>query len=224
MKKNKHFSKRNSAFSLVELLVVMAIITVMAGVGMAVFRGGTASSGGREASTIAYSLFNAARTEAILRQSPARVIVDTVYNSGRPENYLRRISIAALRSREDTTNPAVVLDADGNTDPAIASNWSQIQKWVFLSQGVYYDADYSKPTGTMDITFAGSGAPTSGYDYYEFSANGRASDLQFVVSPGLLVGTQFKVKNEGQLRYGFVVHLLGRMSFFPDVASIPPVL
>jgi prepilin-type N-terminal cleavage/methylation domain-containing protein len=211
-------------FTLIELLVVMAIITVMAGLGMAVFRGGTASGGGREGSTIAYTLFNAARTEAILRQSTARVIVDTAYQSSRPGNYLRRISIAALRSPDDTTTPSVVLDADGNTDPAIASNWSQIQKWVFLPQGVFYDADYSKPTGTMDIDFAGSGAPTSGYDYYEFSSNGRSSDLQFVVSPGQLVGDEFKVKGDGKLRYGFVVHLLGRMSFFPDVASITPVL
>ena len=73
-----------TAFTLVELPVVMAIILLMVGLGVSAFKGGAASDATKGASVIASGIFDSARNEAIMRQTLSRVVIDTNWYSGRP--------------------------------------------------------------------------------------------------------------------------------------------
>ena len=64
----------NAAFSLLELLVVIAIMAIIAGAGV-VALGGAGGRSPQGAASIASSVFNLARTEAIMRGTDTLVLV-----------------------------------------------------------------------------------------------------------------------------------------------------
>lgn len=191
-------SKISSAFSLIELLVVIGILAIMATAG-AVALGGSSKSI-QSAATAASSVFSMARTEAILRRVPVRVIVDTTFNSAKPEDYLRRI--------------AVVAKKEG------AQEWEQISPWTRLPANAFFNPDVSKRYGSESMT--GVGGSGNSFAFFEFLPNGQASSprAQFIVTRGALAGSQFSELGTAN-RSGFLVHKLGRMTFFTDPADIP---
>ena len=192
-----HFSHKR-AFTLLELLVVIAIIGIMATAGAVSLGSGSQSLQG--ASSIVSSIFGQARTEAIMRGTPVRVIVDTVYNSSRPDNYRRRV--------------ALVASADGG------STWQQIGRWTLIPGQAFFNAEMSRPNGTMSLAgLPGAGSGT--YGYYEFLPNGQAASRgQVVLSAGTVVAGNFQERSPGS-RSGFFIHKLGKPTFFADPASIP---
>ena len=171
------------AFTLVELLVVMAIIIVMVGLGVKALSGGAALDATKGASVIMSGAFALARNQAIMTQTTARVIVDTAFSSSRTDltaHYLRRVTVAYLNPQGVDVNNHMVGSGSGYTvDPNNGNNWLPVSSWMVFPGNVYFDINYSALHGTgmpatNGITFAGPGAPTTGYSYYQFGPTGQA--------------------------------------------------
>ena len=186
--------RASAAFSLLELLVVIAIMAVIASAGVMAL-GGAGGRGPQSAASIASSVFNLARTEAIMRGTDTFVLVDTTYNAAKPDNYLRRMTVA---------------DATGNL----------LTRWTTLPAATYFNQDLSAAGST---NFAGSPQLPSGtYAFYKFRSNGQidnTSGAKFVVSPGTVNGGTFQEIGTGK-RYGFKIHKMGKLTFYDDPASI----
>lgn len=192
-------NKTPGAFSLIELLVVIAVLGIMAAVGSAALTGSSRSLSG--ATSAASTLFGLARTEAIMRRVPARVIVDTVYDPAKPDNYLRRIAV-------------VVRNEAGN-------GWEQVSRWTQLPGNAFYNKDASRKHSAETITGLAGGAAAGPYEYFEFNPNGQAAGrAQFVVSKGTLQGGVFQEAGS-ESRAGFFLHKMGKPTFFSDPAEIP---
>jgi prepilin-type N-terminal cleavage/methylation domain-containing protein len=180
-----------AGFSLIELLVVIGIIAIMAAAGaMALGGGGGKSLGGSAA--VASSVFTLARTEAIMRRVPVRVIVDADNTSQKPENFLRRM--------------AVIYSTNSGT------NWDAASKWTMLpGDASFHTVKSTKQSMTYGGLPGAFGAKT--FYYYQFEPNGQMNPAsQFVVSPS--VGGTDRL-------YGFKIHRMGKMTFFDSPADIP---
>lgn len=185
------------AFSLVELLVVIGIIALISGIGAVAMRDGGHSV--QSAANAASSLFSLARTEAILRGTEVRVVVDTNYQPSQPQNFLRRVGVAALRE-------------DGN--------WEMISRWTSLPGNVFFHRELSASHGVESMPGLGAGS----LDYFAFRPNGQAVEprSQFVVAGGEQNEGVFLEHGDGN-RSGFFVHRLGRISFFQSPSEISPL-
>lgn len=177
---------------MIELLVVVAIIAVLAGAAT-VSMGVVGSRGPQSAAVVASSVFNLARTEAIMRGTDTLVIIDTTPTSA---NYLRRMS--------------VVLD--GTNNKLIAS-------WTTLPATACFNQSLSTPavSSTTFSTLPGN------YAVYSFKSNGQsyhpAGTAKFVVSQGSVMGGNFQESGTSK-RYGFLIHKMGKLTFFNDPSEI----
>jgi len=195
----KSIKRKKSAFSLIELLVVVAIVGIMAAAGSVALSSGSKSLSG--ATSTASTVFGLARTEAIMRRVPARVIVDTEYDPAKPDNYLRRM--------------AVVVRNDTNT------GWEQVSRWTPLPGQAFYNQDASRKHDSEAISGLLGGAGTGPYEYFEFSPSGQAKErAQFVLSKGIVQGGTFQ-EIDSDSRAGFYLHKMGKPTFFKDPAEIP---
>ena len=154
-------TRRFAAFSLLELLVVVAIIAMMAGAGVAALGGG-GGRGPQGAAAVASSVFNLARTEAILRSAETFVVIDTSPSS---ENYLRRLSVA--------------------------TNGSRIAQWTTLPSMAYFNETLSTSAGTINLP-DGSQTLACKYYKFLPNGQLDGSSLQFVVSPGAIISGNFQ--------------------------------
>lgn len=111
-----------AAFSLLELLIVIAIIAILASVGV-VSLGVAGGKGAQSASVVASSVFNLARTEAIMRGTDTLVVVDVTPTSA---NYLRRMSVA--------------------------TNGTLIANWTTLPSTAFFNTNLSTPAGTTNLS------------------------------------------------------------------------
>jgi len=192
-------ARKIPAFSLIELLVVIAILGIMAAAGSVALTGSSKSLAG--AASAASSVFGLARTEAIMRRVSARVIVDTVYDPAKPDNYLRRM--------------AVVVRNEAGT------GWEQVSRWTQLPGDAFYNRDASRKHDSESIPGLSGGAAPGPYEYFEFTPNGQAAGrAQFVLSKGMVRGGNFQEAG-AQSRAGFFLHKMGKTTFFTDPAEIP---
>jgi hypothetical protein len=170
----------------------------MATAGSMAFGSGSKSLQG--ASAVASSIFTQARTEAIMRRVPVRVLVDA--ESSKPDSYLKRM--------------AVVANTNANNDWSVLGNVYQASKWTTLPANAKLDTNWST-TSNNSMTLSGlSGSQGSKtFYYYEFQPNGQMpTSPQFVLSPSAGGSNQL---------YGFKVFRMGKMVFFdgPDSISNP---
>ena len=156
--------------------MVVAIIAVVAGAVVAALGGG-GSRGPQGAAAVASSVFNLARTEAIMRCVDTFVVVDTTYNSTKPDTYLRRMAVA------DT-------------------NGALIAQWTTLPSSAYFLETLSTPAGTMSLS-----GQTGSFAYYKFKSNGQldGGSAKFVVTLGSANGGIFQ-ESDSNKRYGFKIH------------------
>ena len=194
--------------TLVELMVVVAILSVMLGAtAMSLTDGGRGRSVGGSVPVLAGAL-GAARNEALASGKKVRLVVDSAYDSTKPDNYLRRVML-------------VRKEGTGST-----STWEQITKPTTLPQGVFYSPEYSMPTGKMNTKFSKDGDQY----YYEFDETGQltpsatgANSARMVVTAGMMQNGSVVVPDAmKENRDGVMVHRLGRVSYFQSPAEIQP--
>lgn len=156
MRKHRHFA---AGFTLIELLVVIALIAVLsAGLGI-VLTGGDTGTRLRGAEAQASGIFTAARTQAVLRQTEARVLIARDSNSY--EHHLRFLGVVY-------------------EDPENAGSWIATSDGTLLPDGIYFWSVRSRGFGVMTLEFPRREAVSEGggtdWYYYAFNAKGEMLD------------------------------------------------
>lgn len=215
-------SARARGFSLIEMLIVIAIMSILLTVGAIGISGITSGKGVASAVASTEALFEQARSIAVSKGTTARVMV-SVNDPTDSANYLRRI---------------VVVYNELNADGTPSSNWTLSDRGLVLPDQVYFSKTYSVKdqkagSGSLDefdLPVGGSvKKPFAGkYVYYEFNSEGicKTAGASFVVGTGARgVSEPNPRASSGAKRDfgGFVVWRNGRTSLFrgPDQIGIP---
>ena len=207
--------RRHRGFTLVEILTVIAIITILMAAGAIGIGNLNGGKGVTSAVATCESLFEEARTVAVSKRCKARVLIDV--NDRASENYLRRVVIVHEK-----------INADGSVS---AGNWVLANRGYEMPKGTYYSLRYSALKGGDKIkeeTFGGADIKAEyhgKYAYYEFNAEGIFEDAgsSFVVGSGVRPKNQEPKTTKGAARdfSGFVVWRNGRTSSFRTPEQIP---
>ncbi len=211
--------KQAPAFTLVEMLVVISIITAMLTIGALGLKNLSKASGVSASLPVAEAVFAEARSIAIGKGTKTRVLIHGENNKDdkyHRERFLRYMVVAYEE-----------LDKDGKP----SGKWKLAARGTSLSKGVYFDKKLSErnaPTiEKMTITLPGNSS-TSCY-YYEFNPEGLITSPaisgnkvpRFVVRSGSLPPGADEPISTGDMKRnigGFVIWRSGRTSLFrhPD--------
>lgn len=223
---NPHLSKaaqfpgkrRLSGFTLIEILTVIAIITILMAAGAIGIGNLNAGKGVTSAVATSEALFEEARTIAVSKRCKARIMVDV--DDVDSDNYLRRVIIAHQK-----------INDDGSVDPA---NWVLASRGYDMPKGTYFSNEFSAQAGggrIREVSLGGADVKADyqgNYAYYEFNGEGIFEDAgsSFVVGSGVRPKGQEPKTTKGAGRdfAGFVVWRNGRTSNYrsPDqITSLP---
>ena len=201
--------ERARAFTLVELMVVVGLITILAAfLGLALSPG---SAGSRLSSgeTIATGMVQAARAQAMLKSTKARCIVN--FDPDDRERYLRYLGVVFLNQKDNL--------------------WYAANAGSYLPKGIYYSRESLTETtgpstkpGLMRIDFPRSEGRSEGdggpeWIFYEFNGRGisRNPGAPFLIGVGSVVDSEGTLDvEEEEIRSGFVIHRLGGISRISD--------
>ncbi len=206
---SSHLSRKaSSGFSLVEILIVIAIISILMTAGVMGLKNLSVGKGTSSAISTCESLFNEARTIAMSKRCKARVMVDV--NDPNSENYLRSVVIAHQK-----------INDDGTVDP---NAWVLASKAYVIPDATFYSRVYSQledggniPEETMSgenftARYAGN------YAYYEFNAEGVALNpgASFIIGGGIRPKGQEPrfISDAEKDAAGFVIWKNGRTSTY----------
>ncbi len=204
-----------SGFTLIELLVVMAIIALLSGFVIAALGGDDGTRSLNAAISRMDSTFSLARSAAISRKTPTRVLVS--FDPSHP-NYLRHVQVFYF-------NP---------TPPSPATpRWEPFAEPELLPRNIHFNVPLSRgtiglpqgwSTGMDTQTFAlinpaanltPNPSPSAGnWLVYEFNSNGTVSTesrKRFILSRGIN-----PTNLDDNLSAGFVLFRSGKTVFFKD--------
>jgi len=207
-------TRRLPGFTIVEILTVIAIITILMAAGAIGVGNLNAGKGVTSAVATCESLFEEARTIAVSKRCKARVLIDI--NDNASDNYLRRVAIVHEKI---------------NTDGSVAAGtWVLANRGYEMPKGTYFSAEYSALKGGGKIkeeTFGGADIKANyhgKYAYYEFNGEGifEEAGSSFVVGSGVRPKNQEPKTTKGAARdfSGFVVWRNGRTSAFRSPGQI----
>lgn len=199
-------------FTLIEVLTVIAIITVLMAAGAIGLGNLNAGKGTSSAVASCESLFEEARTIAVSKRCKARVMVTA---DPAKDNYLQRVVIV----HEE-------IKADGTVDPG---KWVLASRGYELPKGTYFSQIYSKLGDPTKFTLATGKADYLGsYFYYEFNSEGifDKAGSSFVVGAGARPknGEPKTTRSAAKDFAGFVIWRNGRTSTFRSPNQITPAL
>ncbi len=231
--RQKHLPRRRG-FSMVEMLTVVAIISIMAvliGVGLS---GGNESVSLGNGQRIAASIFQSARSIAVLRQTQTRVLIYGDQGSGTngtdPRKFLRFMGVVYLIDNGDENDP---------------DDWIPANQGTYLPEGVFFMPN-SLPTGgggsvtapsgtevaknqsdTDDLKFPNAQASsTENFYYYGFDSNGMSENPgdTFVLNAGRVASegggsVTIEVENPNTA-IGFAIRRIGGVTLMNDYEEI----
>ncbi len=196
---------RCGGFSLVEILVVIAVMASMLALAGSAFRSGIGAASPLEASNLVSATILSARSQAMTLRSGSRIVVDASFDAGNPDRHLRRISI----ERKEST--------------ASGTEWVDAGKTLILPKNTFFSTDYSSGYDTET---------DSGDDLkyiYEFDEAGRlvtsgSGDARVVFVAGIMDEAGQLQTPDAMLprRNGFIIRKAGRVTFFdhPDQITL----
>lgn len=210
-------TRRLPGFTLVEILAVIAIITILMAAGAIGIGNLNAGKGVTSAVATCESLFEEARTIAVSKRCKTRIMVDI--DNPTSDNYLRRVIIVHEK-----------INDDGSVNEDV---WVQSGRGYDMPKGTYFSREYSSLDSGEKIREAAlSGAEIKtdyrgNYAYYEFNGEGifQEAGASFVVGSGVRPPGQEPKTTKGAARdfSGFVIWRNGRTSIFrsPEQISSP---
>ena len=223
--KNSRRPRSSKGFTLVEILVVMAIIATLLGVGVGAIKNIASSKGVDTAVPLADSIFAQARQVAKSSGAPTRVVIyadSSGDNEDKRDRYLRMIGVAT--GRDGAGLPV--------TDIADVTQWKLVTRASTLPSNTYFNAKLSNKPGTATETaiFPGSTSGKNCY-VYQFNSEGAlvdpsgtpVTDGQFVVQAGKLrpgATAPDTAANATRDVGGFKIWANGRMAKFRSANQI----
>lgn len=212
--KSTHVSgtRKLPGFTLVEILTVIAIITILMGAGAIGI--GNINAGKNITSAVATceSLFEETRTIAVSKRCKARLMINVEDRTN--DNYLRKIIIVHQK-----------IEPDGTID---VNTWVVASRGYDMPKGTYFSKVYSSSGDgnripeielqNVKTDFLGD------YAYYEFNGEGIYDDpgASFVVGSGVRPVGQEPKSTKGAARdfAGFMIWRNGRTSIFRSPEQI----
>ncbi|MCX7869669.1 MAG: prepilin-type N-terminal cleavage/methylation domain-containing protein [Terrimicrobiaceae bacterium] len=202
--------RRAAAFSLVELLVVLAVVAILGVVTIAGFSSINRGAAARGAADLAASMALSARIESLTMGAGALLAID---NGPNTNNRWRRMAVFRR-----VPNPA---------DPS-ASIPQMVGQPVRFQGSIHFLPAYSRGYQATNLDFPG--APNLPVLAFHFTSTGQASkapgddDIRLVFGPGP-VGADGKPVQEAlaAARAGFLLRPNGRPTFFTSPDEMPPV-
>lgn len=213
------------AFTLIEMLVVLVIMSTLLGIGAQVMKNATTAQGTDTGGSMAESLFAEARGLAKGSGSSVRVVIYAGGGSG--DERVKHLRYMGIVGQEQDPNGEYSVDSNG--DPLFKDRLKA--RGVQLPPKVFYNAKLSGDPSTMPVQIPGITGVQQCY-YYEFNAEGIIKDpapvgstpVSFVVQSGKLYPTDDtpRVSNKGSRDVaGFAIWKRGSTTIFRNPEQVP---
>ena len=205
-------------FTLVEVLTVIAIITILLAAGAIGVGNLNAGKGVTSAVATCESLFEEARTIAVSKGCKTRVLIAENLTSADPSENLRKVTIIHEEIDPLTGKPKTPV------------SWVVASRSYIMPNGVFFSKKFSKPDAVGSDRVMGLPGVQSSFQgshiFYEFNAEGLATlpGASFVLGSGIRPrnqGDPLTTRGASRDFSGFVVWRNGRTSTYNNPKQIP---